>query len=398
MAGPLRQNGTDIMSQYFIYYVESSIICLILFGIMLGHNLSTVDRSEKVIKYDGALIAFMLYFVSDAIWASTIAGVLPKSMPTVALINLVNFILMAGITFMWLRYVAAVEKVPGRNTKRFIIKSFLPLGLSILIMVAILLFAPHLLITPEYTVTMFYSLFQVAIPIIYIIVAFILVLRRASAEDSPEDKSIHIYVGMFPLMVVLGGMIQVLLLPETPIFCYSSAILMLIFYIQMMESRISIDPLTGLNNRGQLRKYTAQENSIFREGKRTYVMMIDANDFKSINDTYGHAMGDRALKAISDSLKQAAGSVNAPVFIARYGGDEFIFIAHSDNEELPDKLVRTIHKKLIEVAEKAKLPFTMSVAIGYDELRRENDSFRECLERADRNCYVNKDEMKKEKK
>jgi hypothetical protein len=114
-------NKAGIMSQYFIYYVESSIICLILFGIMLGHNLSTVDRSEKVIKYDGALIAFMLYFVSDAIWASTIAGVLPKSTPTVALINLVNFILMAGITFMWLRYVAAVEKVPGRNTKRFII-------------------------------------------------------------------------------------------------------------------------------------------------------------------------------------------------------------------------------------------------------------------------------------
>ena len=387
-----------IMSQYFVYYVESSIICLIIFGIMLGHNLSTVDRSEKVVKYDGALIAFMLYFVSDAIWASMIAGVLPKSMATVSLITLINFILMAGITFMWLRYVAAVETVPGRNTKGFIIKSFLPLGLSILIMVAILLVDPHLLITPEYTVTMFYSLFQVAIPIFYIIVVFVLVLRRAAAEDSPEDKTIHIYVGMFPLMVVLGGMMQVLLLPETPIFCYSCAILMIIFYIQMMESRISIDPLTGLNNRGQLRKYTAQENSIFREGKRTYIMMIDVNDFKGINDTYGHAMGDKALKFISDSLKQVAGSVNAPVFIARYGGDEFIFIAHSDNEEVPEKLVRNIHKKLNEVTEKAKLPFTMSVAIGYDELRRENDSFRECLERADQKCYINKDEMKKEKK
>lgn len=61
-------NKAGIMSQYFIYYVESSIICLIIFGIMLGHNRSTVDRSEKVAKYDGALIAFMLYFVSDAIW------------------------------------------------------------------------------------------------------------------------------------------------------------------------------------------------------------------------------------------------------------------------------------------------------------------------------------------
>lgn len=365
---------------------------------MLGHNLSNVSRSERVVKYDHALIAFMLYFVSDAVWAAMIAGVVPTNRTTVTIVNFTNFVLMALIVFMWFRYVVAVEKIPGRNTRKFIHLSSLPLNLTILIVIVILIFAPHLLIKEDYTVTMFYSLFQVAIPIIYIFGILFFVLRRASDEESPADKRQHLYIGLFPLMVVIGGLIQVIFLPETPIFCYSCAILMLIFYIQMMESRISIDPLTGLNNRGQLRKYTAQENAIFREGKRTYVMMIDVNDFKGINDTYGHAMGDRALKAISDSLKQAAGSVNAPVFIARYGGDEFIFIAHSDNEEVPDKLVRNIHKKLIEVAEKAKLPFTISVAVGYDELRRENDSFRECLERADQKCYVNKDEMKKEKK
>lgn len=166
----------------------------------------------------------------------------------------------------------------------------------------------------------------------------------------------------------------------------------------MMESRISIDPLTGLNNRGQLRRYTSQESSLFREGKRTYVMMIDVNDFKSINDTYGHAMGDRALKAISDSLKQAANTVNVPVFISRYGGDEFIFIVHSEKESVPDILSQNIHKKIRAASDNTKLPFNMSVAIGYDELRRENDSFRECLERADRNCYVNKEQMKIDEK
>ena len=365
------------MSQYFIYYIESSIICLILFGIMLTHNLRMVARSERVVKYDHALIAFMLYFVSDAIWASMIAGVVPQNMFTVTLVNFTNFVLMAGIVFMWFRYVVAVEKVPGRNTKKFAIRSFLPLGISILIMIVILAVAPQLLIQPDYTV---------------------FVLRRARNQESLDDRRMHLYVGMFPLMVVIGGLVQVLVLPETPIFCYSCAILMLILYIQSLENRISIDPLTGLNNRGQLHRYIAQENALFREGKKTYVMMIDVNDFKSVNDTYGHAMGDRALKTISDSLKQAAGSVNAPVFISRYGGDEFIFIAHSENENVPETLIRNIHEKLHEVAERAKLPFSLSVAVGYDELKRENDSFRECLERADRKCYINKDEMKKANK
>lgn len=382
------------MSQYFIYYLESSIICLIIFGIMLGHNMSTVDRSERVVKYDGAMIAFMLYFVSDAFWASIIAGIVPENRFTVTFANLMNFVLMAGITFMWFRYVVAVENIPGRNTKKFVLKSFMPLGVSILIMIAILIVAPQLLIKPDYSVTMFYSLFQVAIPIIYIIGILFYVLRRAAAEESSDEKRLHRYIGLFPLMVVIGGLIQVLILPETPIFCYSCAVLMLIFYIQSMENRISIDPLTGLNNRGQLRRYIAQENSLFREGRRTYVMMIDVNEFKSINDTYGHAVGDRALKTISDSLKKAAGSVNAPVFISRYGGDEFVFIVHSEADDVPDVLSQNIHKKIREASESAELPCIISVAIGYDELRRGSDSFRECLERADQKCYQAKSEMK----
>ena len=89
---------------------------------------------------------------------------------------------------------------------------------------------------------------------------------------------------------------QVLLLPETPIFCYCCAILMLIFYIQSLESRISIDPPDRPQQPRTAPEYIAQENALFREGKRTYVMMIDANDFKSINDTYGHALEIRLSK------------------------------------------------------------------------------------------------------
>ena len=58
-----------MMSSYFIYYTEASIVCVIIFGIMLVWDLFSIDKQEKQIKYDHALIAFMLYFVSDALWA-----------------------------------------------------------------------------------------------------------------------------------------------------------------------------------------------------------------------------------------------------------------------------------------------------------------------------------------
>ena len=382
------------MKQYFIYYTESAIICLIIFGIMLGHNLSMVDRSERVVKYDGALVAFMLYFVSDAVWAGIIAGVIPKVPRLVYLVNFTNFVLMAFITFMWFRYVAAVEQIADRNTRRFTFMTSLPLNLSVLAVFIIMLFAPQLLIKADYSVTMFYSIFQVAIPIIYIFGVLFSVLGRASIEESPAEKKRHIYIGLFPLMVVVGGLIQMLILPDTPIFCYCCAILMMVFYIQMLESRISLDPLTGLNNRGQLHRYVAQSSSLFREGKRTYVMMIDVNDFKKINDTYGHAEGDKALTVISSSLKHAAGSVNAPVFVARYGGDEFVFIIHSESSNVPDTIIKNIHRQLTEEARLAELPYRITVAIGYDELKQDDDSFRECLVRADQNCYLDKQNKK----
>ena len=378
------------MSQYFIYYTESSIICLILFGIMLGHNLSMVDRSERVVKYDGALVAFMLYFISDAVWAAIIAGVIPKTTFLVYLINFTNFALMAFITYMWFRYVAAVEQVHGRNSRKFIRVYSLPLNVSVVTMLLLLIFSPQIVINSDFTVTRFYSLYQVAVPIIYIFGVLFFVLRRSSEEESPAEKRRHLYIGLFPLMVVGGGLMQVLLLPETPIFCYCCAILMIVFYIQMLESRISLDPLTGLNNRGQLQRYVAQSNSLFREGKRTFVMIIDVNDFKKINDTYGHAEGDRALVVIASSLKHAASSVNANVFVARYGGDEFVFIIHSDDTDIPDTLSRNIRSYVLEECRRAELPYTITVSIGYEELRYTNDSFRNCLVRADQKCYTDK--------
>ena len=57
------------MSDYFIYYASTNIVGAIIFGIMLIHDCLGVDRQEKQIKYDHSLIAFMLYFISDAIWA-----------------------------------------------------------------------------------------------------------------------------------------------------------------------------------------------------------------------------------------------------------------------------------------------------------------------------------------
>ena len=86
-----------LMSEYFFHYTESNLACAVIFAIMLAHDVLSVDRQEKQIKFDHTLASFIAYFISDSVWAAVTTGTLPKTLATVALTNFSNFIIMALI-------------------------------------------------------------------------------------------------------------------------------------------------------------------------------------------------------------------------------------------------------------------------------------------------------------
>ena len=103
----------------------------------------------------------------------------------------------------------------------------------------------------------------------------------------------------------------------------------LIIFINIQNNEINRDYLTGLYNRRQLDKYL---KSIIRERRQSesiLLIMMDINDFKKINDRYGHIEGDRALKRVSDILMD---SFRREDFISRYAGDEFVAILKLENK------------------------------------------------------------------
>ncbi|MBP5617895.1 MAG: GGDEF domain-containing protein, partial [Clostridia bacterium] len=170
---------------------------------------------------------------------------------------------------------------------------------------------------------------------------------------------------------------------------------MLIVYIKTMDTQISTDALTGLNNRGQLMRYVSIKSNLSPEDRLTFLVMFDVNNFKTINDTYGHAEGDRALVLVAEALRSAVKGREVPGFLGRYGGDEFVIIAHPVHKEEMDLLLEDIRSRIEAAAKNNALPYRLTVGAGCDEFQQGGqDTFQKCLQRADKKLYLDKEYRK----
>ncbi|WP_018133217.1 sensor domain-containing diguanylate cyclase [Effusibacillus pohliae] len=94
-------------------------------------------------------------------------------------------------------------------------------------------------------------------------------------------------------------------------------------YTVQLEEALFIDSLTGVYNRNYLKRYM----SAMAEGEKGIVMFLDLDDFKHVNDKYGHNTGDMLLQKLADRLKQNMSRHDA---LIRLGGDEFILLLRAD--------------------------------------------------------------------
>lgn len=94
--------------------------------------------------------------------------------------------------------------------------------------------------------------------------------------------------------------------------------------VRQLHSRLDTDPLTGLISRAGLERRLAEAwAASLRHETPLTLAFIDIDDFKTINDTGGHALGDRAIQAVGQALRQQARETDA---VGRWGGDEFLIL------------------------------------------------------------------------
>ncbi len=155
-----------------------------------------------------------------------------------------------------------------------------------------------------------------------------------------------------------------------------------------LKYKVFHDPLTGVNNREFFTKNI--RNIIERTSTgQLGVLLCDADDFKQINDTWGHLVGDTVLKELATTLRQ---SLRKEDYVIRWGGEEFVVLIQTRN---PGSLTRTADHLRRTIEEHfAPTPRHVTCSFGGTLYRPEDASVMDAVERADRALYRAKESGK----
>ena len=371
----------------FVFFILANVFCIAVFGVILTLSMQTKNFETKNRYFNGLLIFQICYFLFDILWAFGYFQIIPMEnggLTVVRYAKMCYFIFGGFAAFCWFMYIEILMGAKFSRKK----KNRLIIGIPILISTATTIIISIITDTDKMIKNPLVSISLMFIPGIYTVFAGIYSLYMSIKSSTIVQKRRYISLGLFPFGLILFTLVQIYLL-EIPIFCLGTTFILFLLFVSKIQSQVSTDALTGINNRSALTKYIGE----YTEFNCTYVLMIDVDKFKLINDNFGHVEGDRALVLLAQALKRGTEMSDNRSFLARYGGDEFIIITSNENEFDIDKYVENLHKAVSETKSKTKV-YEIKVSIGYCQVH-ENDSILSVIENADERMYKIKAEKKK---
>lgn len=212
----------------------------------------------------------------------------------------------------------------------------------------------------------------------YALITFFM-LRYVAETKEKENKTVFVLasavLGIMAYFVSKCGV-------NTPVYLALLAVIS-VFAVKQHDE-IRVDNLTKLYNRygmdeeikEQLSQYAREKSDSF------YIISCDLDNFKYINDTWGHLEGDRALVLISAALTKACEKFDAEVF--RIGGDEFVIITDTSEEGLAALVAEEVKKEIDSI--NFRDDFEIKISLGTALYNGEAD-VNELLESADKKMY-----------
>lgn len=371
-------------------YIEIDLICIFTTIYVLLNSYHNVERRKSMQFFRWVLVFIILFVVSDLVWELMEKDILPCTPLAAHIVNCLYFLLTISITLTWLYYTECELEsgIVGDNL------------LMALCSLPYVLFAVLLIVNFPTGLLFFFddnlvfhrgplNILAFLIPLLYMIIACVHASIKANRKKYFAQRKANVNLANFCMITIIASVLQVFL-PGTPLPAIGITIAILLVYMNSQERLISLDPLTKLNNRFHMENYLSHKIDHISDNRELYILMMDLDKFKDINDTYGHISGDAALKYFGTVLKKTAAVFDC--FVCRYGGDEFMVIYETADSSDVDKLCDYIRKQVSDINHKHNEDFTMGVSIGVAKYNAETKYIPDIIAVADKALYEEKEQ------
>ncbi len=354
------------MSSYSVdflqLYNEINITCIVFLIIVFIRSGQELPKSRDQRLLRQALMSSVLLTASDMIWFNADQSWF-WPVPVLMVLKIIYFLSSSFMAYCWFILFESYRGSKLWNKKLYVGLAAIPMLIHFVLLLLNVKYGFLFYYDGPVYLRARYFLFQYLL--IYpeaLMTCFISFVKACQPKNYTKHER-YMFIATFPIAPAICGILQ-LFYWRLPVLCAGTAISALIFYMNMLRSLISRDPLTGLNNRRSLLR---DLDGIVREhgndGTVT-LCMIDLDHFKSINDRYGHLEGDQALLILTEALKETAKPYQKRPIIGRFGGDEFIVVLDQATPEQVQSFRITLSDQLLVLSKGRNKPYVVEASIG----------------------------------
>ena len=388
-----------ILSKELLYYCEASLSCIIALIIILHYrNRRLNNNTERMVS---SIIAYsaVIYIIGDFGFAVTDSTGVENLDSAIYFFASFAFIAGTAAAYTWVVYSEFLLTRKLEMLKAKFLLAAIPFVFDIVMTLLTPFFGLYYRI--ENGTSAKGPLFPVHM---IIIMAYVLavMIRNATTlifdENAVKKQDIYAHNIIFSLPLFITSALQLVLFGH-PIYSAGLTLFILATQLSSTTHMVTADELTGINNRNQLIKFLEEKMHSYALSNdklnHLFLFIMDVDNFKKINDTYGHVEGDEALMTVAKTLKQMSGKYNC--FCSRYGGDEFVMVGELYDSTSARAFSHELNTLLAEQNKKAKNLYELQLSIGFAQYDDSIKTIPEFIDRADRMLYNVKKARKAEK-
>ena len=288
------------MTNTALFYALGEFFCMAIMLILTGALKPITNYGKREKWLAASLVSETLYFLGDALDKLQMGGVLPASQAGLLFTGtyklwMLDFVSLA--VFFYIDQCGEFSLADSRPKQMLVCSvSFLNSVFELLV----LLINPGWLLTDQLQPTLLYNLLLLLVPLLYSLAAIGLAINGIRQSPSKNIRQFYLTTASWPMLLVIFGGLDIYV-GTFPFYAYVATACLLflaVYQFRTLVDTVSLGSLSNIKGREKLKSYL---KSIQWRGASSdyYLVLVDMNGLRSINDIYGRSEGDQVLFAVS---------------------------------------------------------------------------------------------------